>query len=167
MCFVGKLWFYQGDEQADGRIQLFSRGLSWYVRRGCLHGGRKILHSNNYRFDIVFVLEHYSNQPIFHIPNSFCKMFEKRAPISLKIDSQFLQSVSQVGPSRRKLYPFASKVCKKTYLNKIFIWENFLSDFLPILLIKRDNCGILRIKNKHMDQIRPSDARIKCRCFQA
>ena len=51
LCFVGKLWFYQGHEQADGRIQLFSRGLSWYVRRGCLHGGSKILHSNNYRFD--------------------------------------------------------------------------------------------------------------------
>ena len=51
LCFVGKLWFYQGDEQAGGRIQLFSRGLSWYVRRGCLRGGRKILHSTNYRFD--------------------------------------------------------------------------------------------------------------------
>ena len=61
LCFVGKLWFYQGDEQAGGRIQLFSRGLSWYVRRGCLHGGRKILHSNNYRFDCEFVLEYYSN----------------------------------------------------------------------------------------------------------
>ena len=44
LCFVGKLWFYQGDEQAGGRMQLFSRGLSWYVRRDCLHGGRKILH---------------------------------------------------------------------------------------------------------------------------
>ena len=61
LCFVGKLWFYQGDEQAGGWIQLFSRGLSWYVRRSCLHGGRKILHSNNYRFDCVFVLEYYSN----------------------------------------------------------------------------------------------------------
>ena len=61
LCFAGKLWFYQGDEQADGRIQLFSRGRSWYVRRGCLHGGRKILHSNNYRFDCEFVLEYYSN----------------------------------------------------------------------------------------------------------
>ena len=64
LCFVGKLWFYQGDQQADGRIQLFrlfSRGLSWYVRRGCLHGERKILHSNNYKFDCEFVLEYYSN----------------------------------------------------------------------------------------------------------
>ena len=61
LCFVGKLWFYQGDEQTDGRIELFSRGLSWYVRWGCLHGGRKILLSNNYRFDCVFVLEYYSN----------------------------------------------------------------------------------------------------------
>ena len=61
LCFLGKLWFYQGDEQADGRIQLFNRGLSWCVRRGCLHGGRKILHSNNYRLDCVFVLEYYSN----------------------------------------------------------------------------------------------------------
>ena len=42
-------------------IQRFSRGLSWYVRRGCLHGGRKILHSNNYRFVCEFVLEYYSN----------------------------------------------------------------------------------------------------------
>ena len=61
LCFVGKLWSYQGDEQADRRIQLFSRGLSWYFRRGCLHGRRKILHSNNYRFDCEFVLEYYSN----------------------------------------------------------------------------------------------------------
>ena len=61
LCFVGKLWFYQGDEQADGQIQLFSHRLSWYVRKGCLHGGRKILHSNNYRFDCEFVLEYYSN----------------------------------------------------------------------------------------------------------
>ena len=105
LCFVGKMWFYQGDEQADERIQLFSRGLSWYVHRGYLHGERKILHSNNYRFDCVFVLEYYSNQPIFHIPNSFYKMFEKRAPISLKIDSQFLQSVSQVGPLAAKIIP--------------------------------------------------------------
>ena len=29
LCFMGKLWFYQGDEQAGGRIQLFSRELSW------------------------------------------------------------------------------------------------------------------------------------------
>ena len=28
LCFVGKLWFYQGDEKAGGRIQLFIRGLS-------------------------------------------------------------------------------------------------------------------------------------------
>ena len=61
LCFVGKLRFNQGDEQADEQIQRFSRGLSWYVRRGCLHGGRKILHSNNYMFDCEFVLEYYSN----------------------------------------------------------------------------------------------------------
>ena len=36
-----KLWFYQGDEQADGRIQLFSCGLSWYVCRGCFNTWRE------------------------------------------------------------------------------------------------------------------------------
>ena len=66
-------------------------------------------------------------------------MFEKRAPIRLKIDSQFtLQSVSQVGHLAAKIIPhaFASKACIKTYLNKFFIWESSLSDFLPILINK-------------------------------
>ena len=33
-------------------------------------------------------------------------------------------------------YKITSKACKKTYLNKTFIWESFLSDFLPILIDK-------------------------------
>ena len=32
-----------------------------FVGAVLIHGGRKILHSNNYRFDCVFVLEYYSN----------------------------------------------------------------------------------------------------------
>ena len=96
----------------------------------------------------------------------FAKCLKNVLRLAWKLTRSSFKAFHKSVPSRRKLYPFASKVCKKTYLNKIFIWENFLSDFLPILLIKRDNCGILRIKNKHMDQIRPSDARIKCRCFQ-
>ena len=43
----------------------------------------RIQHRNNYRFDCEFVLKYYSNRPIFCIPNSSCKMFEKRAPINL------------------------------------------------------------------------------------
>ena len=85
-------------------------------------------YTNNYRFDCEFVLKYYSNCPIFHMPNSFCKMFERRALIRLNIDSRF--------PSQRKLYAVASNACKKTYLNKFFIWESSLSDFLPIFIDK-------------------------------
>ena len=43
----------------------------------------RIQHTNNYRFDYEFVPKYYSNRPIFRIPNSPSKMFEKRAPINL------------------------------------------------------------------------------------
>ena len=43
----------------------------------------RIQHTNNYRFDGEFVLKYYSNRPIFRIPNSSCKMCEKRAAINL------------------------------------------------------------------------------------
>ena len=63
-------------------------------------------------------------------------MFEKRAPIHLKIDSQFLQIVCESIPSWRKLFVFASKTCKKTYMNNFFIGDSSLSDFLPIFIDK-------------------------------
>ena len=50
-------------------------------------------HTNNYRSDCEFVRNYYSNRPIVHFPNSFCKMSEKRAPIdSLQIDFKSLES---------------------------------------------------------------------------
>ena len=37
-----------------------------------------IQHTNNYRFDCEFVLKCFSNWPTFRIPNTYCKILEKR-----------------------------------------------------------------------------------------
>ena len=44
--------------------------------------GNVRVHPDNNRFDFEFVLFYYSNRLIFRIPNSSCKMFEKRALIN-------------------------------------------------------------------------------------
>ena len=41
LCFVGKLWFYQGDEQADGRLNFLAADfLGMFVGAVYTEGGR-------------------------------------------------------------------------------------------------------------------------------
>ena len=66
----------------------------------------------------------------------FVKCLKNVPRLAWKLTRNSFKAFHKSVPSWRKLYPFASKACKKAYLNKTFIWESFLSDFLPILIDK-------------------------------
>ena len=103
LCFVDKLWFYQGDEQADGRFNFLAADfLGMFVGAVYMEGGRSYTQIITGLIVNLFWNTILINRFFIFI---FFKMFEKRAPISLKIDSQFLQSVSQVGPLAAKIIP--------------------------------------------------------------
>ena len=73
----GKVEVLQGTQHTNNYLKMNVWSANLFGKVEVLQGTQ---HTNNYRFDCGFVLKCFSNWPIFRIPNSYCKIFEKRVP---------------------------------------------------------------------------------------
>ena len=115
-----------------GRLKIHVWSANWFGKVEVLQG---IQHTNNYRFDCWFVLECFSNWPIFRILNCYCKMFEKRLnnKSTRKLTCNSVQ-IACVAIAVKIIRFCFFNAYTKAYVNKVFIWESFLSVLLCILI---------------------------------